>query len=629
MGTVYRGKHKETGELHAVKVLAPTYAHDPHFRGRFESEIKALIKLDHPNIVRLLSYGQEDGMLFFSMELIEGNSLFQLQRQGHRFDWRDILHIAKDVCKGLRHAHDRGIIHRDLKPGNLLKMAGENGDPGLIKITDFGIAKRFGTSQNTGDNVLGTMDFMSPEQAKGEPVTIRSDLYSLGTLLFTLLAGKPPFSANSVEASLRNLTRVPAPHIGKLVPEVPRDLDRLIKQLMEKRPENRIQTAQALLHKIEDLESQLRDDSEAQTAQRPIPKIPMGDTFDISVPQTRENTEVLKKKKSTNIAESAKATVEFTRHGDSENMLPAGTKVDYFNTVTDHVRKKHLEQEPAHKTDKRGVLIVAAAFVFVIALAWFGIYQSNRPPSAEALYTEIESNLDRPDRVLSEISLFLEHYPDEPRSPQVEELQRIGEAIYLYNSLCNTLTVRSQLAGESRMTAIENQFLQIVELAESDPGQANAKMRAFITVHDNTDGLDPRDQKCIDAAKSYRIKLENDARTKVLFDLKQIRAAMKKASQYTDRQSAIPIYESILRLYGSVNWGDIDEAEEGRELVRKARSMLDAMRAAQKKQADDQAVNDQATGVETADDQATGSEEDRNDADADSGKTQKGNECSE
>lgn len=629
MGTVYRGKHKETGELHAVKVLAPTYAHDPHFRGRFESEIKALIKLDHPNIVRLLSYGQEDGMLFFSMELIEGNSLFQLQRQGHRFDWRDILHIAKDVCKGLRHAHDRGIIHRDLKPGNLLKMAGENGDPGLIKITDFGIAKRFGTSQNTGDNVLGTMDFMSPEQAKGEPVTIRSDLYSLGTLLFTLLAGKPPFSANSVEASLRNLTRVPAPHIGKLVPEVPRDLDRLIKQLMEKRPENRIQTAQALLHKIEDLESQLRDDSEAQTAQRPIPKIPMGDTFDISVPQTRENTEVLKKKKSTNIAESAKATVEFTRHGDGENMLPAGTKVDYFNTVTDHVRKKHLEQEPAHKTDKRGVLIVAAAFVFVIALAWFGIYQSNRPPSAEALYTEIESNLDRPDRVLSEISLFLEHYPDEPRSPQVEELQRIGEAIYLYNSLCNTLTVRSQLAGESRMTAIENQFLQIVELAESDPGQANAKMRAFITVHDNTDGLDPRDQKCIDAAKSYRIKLENDARTKVLFDLKQIRAAMKKASQYTDRQSAIPIYESILRLYGSVNWGDIDEAEEGRELVRKARSMLDAMRAAQKKQADDQAVNDQATGVETADDQATGSEEDRNDADADSGKTQKGNECSE
>ena len=266
MGTVYRGIHKETSEIHAVKVLAPTFAHDPHFRGRFESEIKALINLDHPNIVRLLSYGQEDGIMFFSMELVEGNSLFQMQRQGHRFDWREVLSIAKDVCKGLRHAHDRGIIHRDLKPGNLLRMVDEDGQPERIKITDFGIAKRFGTSQNTGENVLGTMDFMSPEQAKGEPVTIRSDLYSLGTLLFTLLAGKPPFSANSVEASLRNLTRVPAPHIEKLVPDVPKDLDKLINKLMEKRPENRIQTAQALLHRIEEIETKLRDDSEAQTS---------------------------------------------------------------------------------------------------------------------------------------------------------------------------------------------------------------------------------------------------------------------------------------------------------------------------------------------------------------------------
>ena len=86
MGTVYRGSHNDTGELHAVKVLAPTYAHDSHFRGRFESEIKALIQLNHPNIVRLLSHGQEDGMLFFSMELVEGNSLFHMQKNGHHFD---------------------------------------------------------------------------------------------------------------------------------------------------------------------------------------------------------------------------------------------------------------------------------------------------------------------------------------------------------------------------------------------------------------------------------------------------------------------------------------------------------------------------------------------------------------
>ena len=199
MGTVYRGVHDETGELHAIKVLAPTYAHDPHFRGRFESEIKSLIQLDHENIVRLLSFGQQDGMLFFSMELVEGNSLYYMHKKGHRFDWRAILSVARDVSKGLRHAHDRGIIHRDLKPGNLLMTVDEEGKSGHVKITDFGIAKRFGTSLNTGENVLGTMDFMSPEQAKGEPVTTKSDLYSLGTVMFTLLSGRPPFSANSVE----------------------------------------------------------------------------------------------------------------------------------------------------------------------------------------------------------------------------------------------------------------------------------------------------------------------------------------------------------------------------------------------------------------------------------------------
>ena len=265
MGSVYRGRHRETGEMHAVKVLSPNVSHESHFRSRFESEIQALIKLDHPNIVRILSYGQEEGILFFAMELVEGKSLFQLQKKGQRFDWREILSIARETARGLRHAHDRGIIHRDLKPGNLMMPIAENGEHGQVKITDFGIAKRFGSSHNTGENVLGTMDFMSPEQAKGQPVTIRSDLYSLGTVMFTLMSGKPPFSANSVEESLRNLTRVPAPPVSSVVPDVPRELDRLIQKLMAKRPEERIPTAQALLYQIEKTEDSLLASSQAQT----------------------------------------------------------------------------------------------------------------------------------------------------------------------------------------------------------------------------------------------------------------------------------------------------------------------------------------------------------------------------
>ena len=567
MGTVYRGKHMETGELHAIKVLAPTYAHDPHFRGRFESEIKALIQLNHPNIVRLLSYGQEDGMLFFAMELVEGNSLFHMRKKGHRFDWREILKIGRDVSLGLRHAHDRGIIHRDLKPGNLLMTVPANGEPGHVKITDFGIAKRFGTSLNTGENVLGTMDFMSPEQAKGEPVTFKSDLYSLGTVMFTLLSGKPPFTANSVEESLRNLTRVPAPRVSSMVPDVPTELDELIRRLMAKQPDKRIHTAQALLHQIDEVESKLRDHSEAKTVH---PVSNPHDTFDVGAPRTEVNTKIREseQQKASTIGGEPE-TVTHTEHG-----IDGSSTVDYFNTVDDQVGKPQVDDGPA--VDKRGMLPIVLALAGVLLLGAFGIYQAYKPPSAEALMAKIEENSDRPNKVLEEIGLFLKHYPDEERAPKVAELQKIGEAVGLYNSLCNTLTVRDGIKGESRLTIIEKQFLDIVAISEDNPAQADAKMAAFVTIHESSE-LDPGDQKCVDAARSYKIKLHNDARAKVLFDLKRIKTAMDDAGNLTDPDSAIKKYQSILELYGDVQWGRIPESDEGRALVAKAKAVLDAM----------------------------------------------------
>lgn len=579
MGTVYRGVHEDTGELHAIKVLAPTYAHDDHFRGRFESEIKALIQLDHKNIVRLLSYGQEDGMLFFSMELVPGNSLFQMQKKKHRFNWLQILRIAKDVGEGLRHAHHRGIIHRDLKPGNLLMTVDENGKPDYVKITDFGIAKRFGTSQNTGNNVLGTMDFMSPEQAKGEPVTIQSDLFSLGTVLFTLLSGKPPFTSNSVEESLRNLTRVPAPRVSSVVPGVPPGLDELIKRLMEKRPEKRIPTTQALLHQIKELEATLKDHSEAQThVNKPL----TDEAFDVSAPKTTENTglQIRKSSNKTNAVSGPSPTIELTDH-DKNLAQPPATPADYFNTVTDQIRQKQVVGgDDAHVT--KGFWPLVLAFASVILLGAVGIYYAYKPPSAEELFTAIEASANRPNLVLIEINEFLLHHPDEPRNGQVAELKRIGEAIALYNSLCNTLSVRKNLPGENRLSEIETQFLSIVDLADEDPAMATAKMSAFVTVHDSTK-LSPGDQKCVNAAKSYKIKIENDAKSKILFNLQQIRSAMKNAAQTTDPDSAIPIYQSILELYGNVQWGTISESDEGRQLVQKAKDILLAMEEAQKK----------------------------------------------
>lgn len=578
MGSVYRGRHQETGEIHAVKVLAQNVSHEEHFRGRFESEIQALIKLDHPNIVRILSYGQEDGNLFFAMELVEGKSLFQLQKKGRRFDWRDILSIAKETGKGLRHAHDRGIIHRDLKPGNLMMPIDGDGNSGQIKITDFGIAKRFGSSQNTGDNVLGTMDFMSPEQAKGQPVTIRSDLYSLGTVMFTLMSGKPPFSANSVEESLRNLTRVPAPHISNVVPDVPKEVDSLIQKLMAKRPEERIQTAQALIHQIEKTEGLLLESSQARTVHAD-PGEQRDDTFEVAHPgdvATRANTGTGKKGKSSAPKHAAEPTVEFTGVDSQKNQLGASAReIDYFNTVTDQIRQREgFEKQDESIFHQRGFLPIVLSLVAVVGLAAFGIYQVNRPPNAEDLYAEIESAVNIPHVVLNEIGQFLEFYPDDERAGKVKQLQEIGQAIQHYQRLTNKLSVRSDMPGENRMTDMERQFLEIVELTDEDPELASAKMAAFVTVHENDSELSARDRDCLEAAKSYRVKIDNDTRAQVLWNLQKIRSAMDLAANVSNAAQAIPMYESIMELYGDIDWGASSEGDEGRRLIQVAREKL-------------------------------------------------------
>ena len=166
MGAVYEGVHIETGEPAVVKTLSEALLEEPDFRARFELEIETLRKLNHPNIVRLLGFGEENGVLFYVMELVRGPSLDQELKAGRKFTWREVTQIGIQVCHALKHAHDRGIIHRDLKPANLLRA-----EDGTIKLSDFGIARLFGAPSHTGaGSVLGTIEYMAPEQAEAQPV---------------------------------------------------------------------------------------------------------------------------------------------------------------------------------------------------------------------------------------------------------------------------------------------------------------------------------------------------------------------------------------------------------------------------------------------------------------------------
>ncbi len=196
MGSVYVATNSQTGERVAVKALTPHLAMADGFRERFEAEIESLKTLRHEGIVRLFGYGEQDGVLFYSMELVEGVSLEDELKAGRRFNWREVSNIAIQLSLALKHAHDHGIVHRDIKPANIL-LFGED----RVKLADFGIARLFGTTQlTTAGGVLGTADYMSPEQADGRPVTARCDQYSLGGVMYALLAGRPPFLRQELAA---------------------------------------------------------------------------------------------------------------------------------------------------------------------------------------------------------------------------------------------------------------------------------------------------------------------------------------------------------------------------------------------------------------------------------------------
>ena len=577
MGTVYRARHKDTGEVVAIKSLSAAYSEDEHFRSRFESEIKALIQLDHPNIVRLISHGQEDGNLYFAMELVDGKSLFHLQKEHGPSDWRVVLDVAHDVAAGLRHAHDRGIIHRDLKPGNLLKSS-----TGEYKITDFGIAKAFGSDHNTNNNVLGTLDFMSPEQAKGQPVTVRSDLFSLGIVLYTMLAGRPPFSANSMEESLRNLTSVPAPSLNVIVPDLPVEIDELIANLIKKKPEERIPTAQVLLHRISKIEEMLKTHSQAATAhgqpkdsnsnsQKTISgsktELNVKETdglFEAQVPVT--GSDGSKKTVVSSIVPVSPASqptaAEITKV-DSDRGGNSVSKSDYYNRVTEEERRRSLEsvsEEP--EGSRSGIVWLAIGLLSVLALAGFGIYTAFKPMTADQLYDTIVEKTERPHKVKEEIIEFLERFPDDERFTEIERLDEVASAITYFK----TKSLAFASGGESRLTTMEQEFVKTINLAKEDSVSGYSRLRAFLTVHTAQSDDTESAKSCLAAARGYMTKLHIDADNAVAWHEESIKNAFERAEEASHGEK-VRIFESIIELYRDARWAE-DSVANARERLR-------------------------------------------------------------
>lgn len=259
MGRVYAAAHTRLGRRFAVKLLFGDLAVQPNMRTRFAREAETASLLEHPNLVSVVDFGEtEGGQLFIVMEYLEGLTLERIIAKHGGLPQDRIVRLGRDVARGLRHAHERGLVHRDLKPENVVVVADQDGE--VPKIVDFGVAivadDTSARMTRTGA-VVGTPAFMSPEQALGEKVDHRSDLYSFGMLMYHLAAGRGPFLGSAGEI-LRQVVADTVPPIASFAPQskVSPQLEALIVRLLSKHPGDRYQNAQEVIHVLDDLRLQ-------------------------------------------------------------------------------------------------------------------------------------------------------------------------------------------------------------------------------------------------------------------------------------------------------------------------------------------------------------------------------------
>ncbi len=267
MALVYRAIDRRTGHNVAVKILRPEYNQDAEFSARFQREALAASRMSHHNIVNLLDVGQADNMRYLVMEYVQGRTLKEVIKQKGALPPTVAAQIGIRILSALQHAHKNGIIHRDIKPQNVLVHK-----DGLIKVADFGIARVAGwDTVSTEDSVMGSVHYFSPEQAQGKPVTVASDLYSVGVVLYEMLTGRPPFDGDTpVAVAMQHIGSKPQP-ISEINPTVPPAMEKVVEKAMEKRPDRRYQSA---LEMAQDLQRALQEPDGTWMSRLPDQPIP-------------------------------------------------------------------------------------------------------------------------------------------------------------------------------------------------------------------------------------------------------------------------------------------------------------------------------------------------------------------
>jgi serine/threonine protein kinase len=240
MGVVYRATDLSLDRPVALKVLTEELANDPQFRRRFVSESKLAASLDHPNVIPIHAAGEHDGILFIAMRLVPGDDLRTMLRAHGRLEPERAIRLIAQVASALDAAHAHGLVHRDVKPANVLVTPEDH-----VYLTDFGLTKRIGadTEATRTGMVLGTLDYIAPEQIRGERIGPFTDIYSLGCMVTHLLTGQVPFTVPTEEGKMWAHFSEPPPLPSRRVPELGRSFDGIVTRAMSKRPQDRYATA--------------------------------------------------------------------------------------------------------------------------------------------------------------------------------------------------------------------------------------------------------------------------------------------------------------------------------------------------------------------------------------------------
>ena len=535
MGSVFEAAHEKSGDKVAVKLISPQVADEMRFRRRFDAEIETLKRLRHPGIVQLIGYGEEKGQLFYSMELVDGEPLQKKIRREKRLLWTETINYAIQICAALKYAHDIGVIHRDLKPANLIIT-----NDGRVKLVDFGIAKLFGFGEQTAaGSILGTADYMAPEQASNDPITPRTDLYALGSVMYAMLAGRPPFKGKRITQVIEALKRDrPAP-LDMIDPDLPESLVEIVHELLEKAPDDRPPTALATMNRLKAMQAGLLRDQTMDVKRdntRPPDVITRGGAVVRGNQQTQSSRmdsvqagekTIASKDVQTALqqVDPSAGTVHAAGRGPRDATIQAESNATHDSSSL--AKGEHAREQTTHfqtvdqelsgsrvferaETEQESWLskaisigLLGGALLLAVAYAMFGFTK----PTAEEYYDQIVAAIEADNVVEAQaaIDAILSLYPNDELIPEIKDL----------DYLLRTKAIKKRLEfRKDRLEAHEAAYLEGLEMMDGGQKEALKQFQDWLIAYGDPDSdpmvsMEPKERELADemvAVARYQIQ---------------------------------------------------------------------------------------------------------------------------